>query len=320
VLIDAAINLVATFYKIHMQGYCFYSLLADFLINPANGKVLFTDTEYLDIEGTQYRVLNKPRYMAPEVVLGNDSYGVTNDRFVLGIYLFMLLCKAHPLEGKRYLVPGWTAGHEKRLYGSEPLFMMDPDDNSNAPHPIIHRDAIALWNQLPGYIRHLFIRTFGQSGLRNPSMRPLEKDWLNALMRYRGEIFQCTCGNEIHVEAGKNCQCDSCNKDICPAYSLEFDEYSIPAIKGYTIYRSQLGICAPYDILQPIGRLVEKKGIPGVLGIRNLTDVKWKAIISDGKIGVVLPNQVIQLEMDMKLEFHGSRLVIKEHKSPHTIG
>jgi serine/threonine protein kinase len=311
-IIDAALHIVSAYRILHNEGYSYLDLNdSNFFINPQNGQVLICDNDNVAPEGTDTGIIGKPRYMAPEIVLGKNKPNSLSDRFSMSVILYILFCLNHPLEGKRYLVPALTAAHQEKLYGSEPLFMMDPDDNSNGPHPVIHSNSITMWRCLPEYMRKIFISAFSQKSLQRPAARPKEIDWLNALTRFRSEIVRCSCGNEIFIEDGKPCRCDGCKKMANVPFRLELREYSIPAIKDTRVYRCQLGVCDANDALNPVAHIVEKKDAPGVFGIRNRTDRRWDAVTTKGVARKVAPDEVIPVKPGITFTIENEKITIK---------
>lgn len=294
--IDAALAIVNAFRILHNKGYAYQDLNdGNFFIDPQTGSVRICDNDNVDAEGSESGILGKPRYMAPEIVLGQKMPDSYSDRFSMSVILYILFCMNHPLEGKRYLVPGLSPELQKKLYGSEALFMWDPDDNSNAPHPKIHKNSRTVWPCLPQYIKDIFVTAFSQKALKKPSARPREIDWLKALTRFRSDIVVCTCGNEDFTENGRPCVCDVCKKKIDIQYRLDLRDYSIPALRGSRIYRCQLGVCDDTEALTPVAQVVEKKDQPGMLGIRNKSDRKWDAVTPSGKTRYVSPDEVIPM-------------------------
>lgn len=311
-IIDAALHIVSAYRILHNNGYSYLDLNdGNFFINPDNGKVLICDNDNVGPEDSDNGIIGKPRYMAPEIVLGKNKPNSLSDRFSMSVILYILFCLNHPLEGKRYLVPGLTAAHQEKLYGSEPLFMMDPDDNSNGPHPVLHKNSITMWRCLPDYMRKIFESAFSQKALQRPAARPKEIDWLKVLTRFRSEIVRCSCGNEIFIEDGKPCRCDGCRKMAIVPYRLVLSEYSIPAIKDSRVYRCQLGVCDANDALNPVAHLVEKKDSPGVFGIRNKTNHRWDAVTTKGVARKVAPDEVIPVKPGITFTIENEKITIE---------
>ena len=125
-VIDVALKIVSAFRALHNAGYAYQDLNdGNFFINPNDGKVLICDNDNVAPEGVETGIMGKPRYMAPEIVTKLGKPNSLSDRFSMSIILFLLFFNTHPLEGKRYLVPALTAMLQEKLYGSEPLFIMD---------------------------------------------------------------------------------------------------------------------------------------------------------------------------------------------------
>lgn len=295
-IIDAALHIVTAFRILHNSGYAYQDLNdGNFFINPSSGDVLICDNDNVAPENTETGILGKPRYMAPEVVLKKNKPNSYSDRFSMSVILYILFCLNHPLEGKRYLVPALTPSLQEKLYGSEALFMMDPNDKSNGPHPVVHKNSIVVWPCLPEYMRTIFLEAFGQKAMQKPTARPKEKDWIAVLTRFRSEILTCSCGNEIFTQNGEPCKCDACGKKASIPFKLTFRDYSIPALKGSRIYRCQLGVCNEADALTPVAVVLEKKDT-GALGIKNKSGKHWDAVTSKGTARKVSPDEVIPLK------------------------
>ena len=149
-IIDAAMSIVSAFRILHNKGYSYQDLNdGNFFINPQNGRVLICDNDNVAPDGVETGIIGKPRYMAPEIVMKKNKPDSLSDRFSMSVILYILFCLNHPLEGERYLVPGLTPALQEKLYGSEPLFMWDPDNEGNRPHPVIHQNSITVWECLP---------------------------------------------------------------------------------------------------------------------------------------------------------------------------
>lgn len=297
VAIDAAMHIVSAFRILHNHGYSYQDLNdGNFFINPKNGKVLICDNDNVAPDKYVSGVLGKPRYMAPEIVMKKSMPNKLSDRYSMSVLLFIIFCLTHPLEGKHWLdATGLTPKAQEKLYGEEALFIMDPDDSSNGPDRVVHKNVLMVWSFLPSYMREIFLNAFSQRALLNPNARPLELDWLKALVRFRSEIVRCSCGNEIFTDEGKPCSCEKCGRKANIPFRLEFRDYCIPGIPDARIYRCQLGTCNAEDALIPIGRVFAKKDNPKLLGLRNLTQKSWQATTPSGKEKRVAADEVVPL-------------------------
>lgn len=313
-IIDACLKIVSAFRILHSHGYSYQDLNdGNFFIDPIKGDVLICDNDNVAPDKVETGILGKPRYLAPEIVLGKVKPNMLTDRFSMAILLYILFCLNHPLEGKKYLADALTPALQEKLYGSEPLFIMDPNDKSNGPDPLAHKNSIMVWKCLPDYMKEIFINAFSQNSFKNPHNRPTELDWLKVLTRFRSEIIDCSCGNEVFTQNGNNCKCDCCGKMIKIPFKLELKSYAIPAVQNSRIYKCQLGTCDAKDALNPIAGVVSKKD-SNILGIRNKTDRKWNAINSKGVPKKVDAGETIPLKDGITFTVDDMTIKIIENK------
>lgn len=305
-LIDVALSLVNAFRILYSQGYNYVDLNSgNIMIDPVDGKVMICDTDNICIMGEQIPIMEKPRYMAPEEVRAERGKIIDdskNFRYSIAVILFELFCLNHPLEGKRYLTSVLTPEVQQKLYGKEALFIFEPLDDSNGPHPTVHGNTITRWNSLPAYIQEMFFRVFSQNGLRNYSQRPRKIEWLNALTRFRSEIIRCSCGCEFFYN--KTDICPDCGKKIAFDYRMKLKNYILPIKPDTRIYKCQLGICNLYEALEPIAQVLKKKE-SNVLGLRNKTVMNWKVKDSEGHLRVLKPNEIIIIDRNFVFSVDG---------------
>ena len=312
--IDAALKIVSAYRLLHNDGYSYQDLNdGNFFINPQNGKVLICDNDNVAPDKTETGIIGKPRYMAPEIVMKKNMPNSLSDLFSMSVILFILFCMTHPLEGKRSLGPCLSPALQEKLYGSEALFIMDPTNRTNGPHPIVHKNVNIVWPCLPKYMQDLFLKAFSQKALSNPNARPKELEWIQNLVRFRSEIVQCSCGNEVFTQDGKPCVCEKCHKKIKIPFRLEFNDYSIPGMPDSRIYRCQLGVCRTDEALNPMGRVIAKKDNPGMLGVRNLSNRSWNAFTPSGKAKHVMPDEVIPLKDGISFVIGDGKINIKSN-------
>lgn len=313
-IIDAALKIVSAFRVLHNAGYSYQDLNdGNFFIHPRTGDVRICDNDNVAPDGTETGIVGKPRYMAPEIVLGKNMPNSLSDRFSMSLILYILFCLNHPLEGRRYLTPALTPGLQRELYGSDPVFMMDPSDQRNSPHPAVHANTLKVWPCLPDYMQRIFLDAFGRKALEKPSARPREIDWLNVLTRFRSEIVPCPCGNEIFTQQGTRCPCDACGRPADVSFRLVLSGYSIPAVRDTRLYRCQLGTCDEKEALTPVARVVAKADT-GRLGVRNLSGKRWDAVNTRGEALKVSPNEVIPLKDGITFTACGETITIRENR------
>jgi serine/threonine protein kinase len=178
------LQISAGFRELHLKGYSYQDLNdGNFFINPQNGDVLICDNDNVSEYGKNSGIAGKARYMAPEIVAKGAKPDIMTDRFSLSVVLFLLWTRNHPLEGKAACSVCMDAKHEKKIYGENPVFIFDPDDNSNRPVQGLHKGAINNWPSLPPCTQEMFIKAFSKDVLANPANRIIEQEWLRLFIR-----------------------------------------------------------------------------------------------------------------------------------------
>ena len=315
-IVDSCLKIVTAFRALHAIGYSYQDLNdGNFFINPTNGDVLICDNDNVAPDGTNMGVIGKPRYLAPEIVVGNGAVlpNVRTDLFSLSIILFLVLCMNHPLEGKRWVeAPCMVSPYTDRIYGSQALFIFDPNDKSNEIPKNVKGlgNALKRWPYLPPYIKDIFLKAFSQETIKNPNRRLREIEWLKALVRFRSEIIKCSCGNEVFMNESNTVKCDGCGKPHKTANLLKVPEYSFIATRGTRLYRCQLGMCNVDHALDPIALIVAKPDNPNVLGLKNVTTLTLKAYTPSGVVKLVKPQEIIPVKSGIKVEVYDSKLEI----------
>lgn len=301
---EACIQIVSAFRILHNNGYSYQDLNdGNFFIEPKTGNVRICDNDNVAPNGTNTGILGKPRYMAPEIVVGRGKVlpDTQSDRYSLSAILFLILFMNHPLEGKRWLDPPcMTTAIEEKLYGSAPLFLYDPENKENRPVKNIHVNVIKRWDYMPDYLKEEFLAAFSQQALKEPGRRKRELDWLKVLVRFRSDIVKCSCGNEVFIQNAETTKCDSCGKPVAVQNTIKLPSYSITAAKGSRVYRCQLGTCNADEALNPVALVVAKPD--GTLGVKNMTQNILNAWTPSGKSKQVQPQEVIPFKPGIKIE------------------
>lgn len=311
---DIAIHLISVWHRLLEAGYCCADHPCDFYIQRSTGNVFLGDIDKCILPGEEISVMENRMYLSPERVLGEGTPGMYNDRFVLGIYLFELFCGTHPLCGKKSLIPLITPETERKLFGSEALFLFDPEDDSNGPVPGIHQWVVHRWERLPENLKQLFCRHFGREGLEDPDARPADLEWLQALLRFRGSLLSCSCGYEWLAGNQMNHTCEKCGKTYTVPLQIVLGDYSRPAIRGARIFSGQVGPCSFAGAMTTVAQVVEKNGAPGVLGLQNRTGESWTVTAPGRDPYRIEPGKVVHLKAGITIRIGQTEVRIEESK------
>jgi len=187
----------------------------------------------------------------------------------------------HPLEGvKTDESYSWadSSHHSEtdlalRHFGTQPVFIFDPDDRSNPPRP---GDPVSVWWRLyPRFFRTVFERAF-TSGLRDPSGlgRVAEGVWRRALVRLADCISACSCHASVFFDPDDpGLRCWNCNQVPPMPKLLE--------LPGGTIALSQGAVITPHHISRNrdhdkvLGIVENHPAKPGELVLRNVSMKSW---------------------------------------------
>lgn len=320
--LTALINLVDAFEKLHARGYSYQDLNdGGVLFNTANGDVLVCDNDNVAPYGVNLGIIGKLKYMAPEVHISMFRPDKYSDRFSLALLMFYILCRAHPLDGKKRFAAGMmTTAVQNKIYGTEPVFIFDPNDASNRPAP---EDVLPtkLWPTLPPFIQELFIKTFTNGmpsiGRKREDIdierqnRTSEREWKMALYKWLDGLVPCPrCNNAVCAEVVNDAivtdRCPHCGKKIkidLPILSIQRRGKlmrSIVLSDGKVIAKN----CVTKErSTDPAFKVKQSKKNKSVYGIVNLLPYKWKCTQTGAKDRTVDTNGVVAALNGVNIEF-----------------
>ena len=302
--VNAALNIVEGFMALHRTG-CNYQDLNDgnFFVNFKTGDVLICDNDNVMGHGDSSGIAGKPCYMAPEIVRGEKHPDKETDRFSLAVVLFLLLFVHHPLVGKAACPPLLGPKEEKKIYGTDPVFVFDPDNDSNRPIEGIHVNAIKNWKRYPQYIRDAFIKAFSHDLMHAKMPRILNSDWLKLFIRLRDEIIPCACGKTIYADPTTLVTCDNpkCGKQFkIPAY-LKFRKANLPLYPAMRLFACHT-VYGSDDYRTATAEVILSKNTNS-MGIRNLSDAVWSVSGADGKAVPKGKGEVVKVASGLKFDF-----------------
>ena len=289
--IKAAKNICEAFRCLHSNGYSYQDLNdGNFFVDMKTGDVLVCDNDNVAPYGDWMGMAGKDRYMAPEVVIGKKHAGMESDLFSLAVVLYMLFFISHPLEGRSvHACPCLTTQFIRKFYAESPVFVMDPNNDTNRPVKGIDNNILTLWPLYPQSIKDLFTRSF-TNGLHDAGYRVRENEWIECFNKLLDSIVKCPiCGGEqfyeIKHDGRQTFICEDCNSEIRKPYILETQHISKVLYLG-----NQVSLNG-----KTIGKVVESKKHPGLWGIQNDTEDAWQAELPNGKELTVVKGKSVPL-------------------------
>ena len=287
-LCKVAFNLTKGYQKLHAMGYSYRDIsFGNLFFNPDNGEVLICDNDNVSINGKDdSSVYGTPRFMAPEIVLGQAKPSRNTDLFSLAVLLFYIFMLNHPLEGKLEAnIKCMDIFAMNQLFGKNPIFIFDPDDKSNRPVRGYQDNAIIYWDLYPQQLKDLFTQAF-TVGLKSPARRVTENKWLEVFGNMMSEIIICpNCGAEVFLDEGKENlgvahTCWNCQSSVTIPASIVIGKSRVIINQSTKIYKHHLKNDG--DMETVIGSISINPNNPNLWGIKNETRENWTYIKADG--------------------------------------
>ncbi len=312
-LATAGLNLSHNYLLLHSQGLCYRDIsFGNAFFEPNTGEVLICDNDNVAVDGAYtLGVLGTPRFMAPEVVRGEARPSTQTDLFSLSVLIFYMLMVHHPLEGKKETeIKCLDLPAMNKLYGTEPLFIFDPLDTSNAPVPGIHDNALAFWRIYPLFLRDIFTRAFTK-GVRDPHSRVRESEWRAAMVRLRDAIIYCSyCSLENFYDAdrlkasgGNPGLCWSCASQLTLPPRIRIGKSVVMLNYDAQLFPHHIDEGRLYDFSRPVAAVTRHPTNESLWGLKNLSDRKWVSTGTDGKVVDVEPGRSVGLSVGTKIQF-----------------
>ena len=321
VLSTVGYHLANSYRELHSRGYCYRDINFDnIFFAPETGDIRICDNDNVGINNqSEASVLGTQRFMAPEIVRGEKTPNTSSDIFSLAVLLFYIFMNNHPLHGKKESqIRCFDLPAMRQIYGEEPVFIFDPDDDSNRPQPKEHQNALLSWPIYPEFLRQLFIQTFTE-GLNNINKRVREVQWRSAMLRLKDSIFYCqNCGRENfydlkQVEAKKSLKCWNCNTKLALPYRIKLEDNNKDIIMlnyNTKLYPYHINNNKKWLVEYPIAKVTQHPNKPSIWGLKNLGESVWNVTNSKGSTKKVPPEKSVVLAKGVKIEFSDSKKAI----------
>ena len=308
-LCRAAYNLTNGYQKLHTMGYSYRDIsFGNLFFDPDTGDVLICDNDNVSANGKDdSAVYGTPRFMAPEIVLGKAKPSRNTDLYSLAVLLFYMFMMGHPLEGKLEADIKCMDIHAmNRLYGTNPVFVFDPNNKTNRPVKGYQDNVLIYWELYPQIVRELFTKSF-TDGIVYPNKRVTEKQWLDAFANLITGIMICpNCGAEVFfdeqkVAAGVAHGCWNCGKIVQNPASIVIGKNRVLLRKNAKLYSHS--IHGDYDMDTVVGEVVQNPNNPNLWGIKNESKDNWTYIRPDGQQVPVPVGKSAAIAKDCKIDF-----------------
>jgi serine/threonine protein kinase len=311
-LATAGLELSHSYLQLHTKGLCYRDIsFGNAFFDPDTGEILICDNDNVAVDNhSRSAVYGTPRFMAPEIVRGEAVPSTQTDLFSLAVLLFYMFVMHHPLEGKQELaIKCLDLIAMKKLYGTEPLFIFDPADNSNAPDPQHQRNALAFWSVYPRFLRDVFTKAF-TDGIKDPQHgRVRESNWRAVMVRLRDSIVYCThCNAENFHDASEttddeNVRCWSCLRLLRLPPRVRIGRNFVMLNHDTLLFAHHIDEEKKYDFTQPVAAVTKHPSDPSIWGLKNLSIQTWSATNQRGEVKDVSPGRSVTLALGTRINF-----------------
>lgn len=302
-LCKAAFNLVNGFDKLHAKGFCYRDIsFGNVFFDPLDGSILICDNDNVAPQSASSLVCGTPKFMAPEIVVGKAKPSAYTDLFSMAVLLFYMFMLHHPLEGHLEAeIKCLDLPATKKLYGTYPVFIFDPDNDSNRPVKGLHDNAIVFWDLYPQILRDIFTKSF-TVGLSQPNRRVPESQWIDCLFSVMHSLVDCKCGAQSFYDATRSeLTCWNCSTPLVLPLSLTLGN-SVVLLKKGTELCSHL-LYGDQDINKCVAAVVSHPKDPTRLGLKNLSGNNWVYVKADGSQTTVAVGQSVSALPGTKINF-----------------
>jgi hypothetical protein len=205
------------------------------------------------------------------------------------------------------------------LFGTIPVFIYDPDDESNRPVNGVHNNVIKLWPLFPQFFRDAFIHSFAD-GMKEPQVRIIENEWQKLLVRLRDEWYvSCpSCGRAIFLQdcnPAAGLKCSGCGSFFSFPRRLTIKkgavQYNVPLFPGKKIYSCHIAKDSD-DYRTVLGEVVMNKNNPSLWGIKNLSGETWKLKPKEGTEKEIAAGGAAPIGAGITIDFGGTTGNISE--------
>ena len=296
------LQLADSFLELHAAGFCYQDInFGNIFLDPASASILICDNDNVNVDGADASIYGTRKFMAPEVVRRETLPNSRTDLFSMSVLFFYTLFGWHPLDGRRESeVAVMNADAELTLYGKDPLFLFDPENDANGPVAGFHDPLVLRWKSLSPSLRRLFERAFGP-GLQDPSARVLETEWRNALGTLVDAAHAChECGMEQVATPGKTLlrSCLACAEPMRWPLALKLGQRTILLGQDRAV-----SLAARDRHGDPDARVEEHPSKPGLLGLRNLSGKDWRVTMPDASAYRVESGKTVRIMAGARIEF-----------------
>lgn len=185
---------------------------------------------------------------------------------------------------------------ERKFYGTDPVFVYNPNEKCNRPVSGTDCNLKKLWPVYPDYTRDMFIRAFSKDAMLNLAKRVIEREWLDVFMCFKASITKCSkCGQETFVVSQGENICIECKRPFNIQSAIECTTVTLPLYPSVKIMIWNVA-SSQNDIKTQIGEVIENPKEKDRFGIKNLSAISWRVNLPNGAPKPVRQGEVVPVK------------------------
>ena len=287
-LCRTAYNCAKAYQKLHAMGAKYQDIsFGNLFFDPNNGDVLICDNDNVSFDNSKPGgVLGTPGFMAPEIVRGEAKPSRNTDLYSLSVLLFYLFMVNHPLDGKvEASIKCMDYAARVKLYGTDPIFIFDPNNKTNRPLKGYQDNPLLLWPIYPEKLREMFTKAFTE-GLTSPNKRITEPQWMDLFANMMSGLVQCQkCGAMIFYDEKLESSnaahtCWNCKNPVQIPTKIVIGKNRVLLNRNTKLTHHH--VYGDYDMDTVVGSVVQNPNNPNLWGIRNEDNTNWTYEKADG--------------------------------------
>ena len=287
-LCRTAYNAAKGYQKLHAMGAKYQDIsFGNLFFDENTGDVLICDNDNVSFEGSKPGdILGTPGFMAPEIVRGEAKPSRNTDLYSLSVLLFYLFLVNHPLDGKlEASIKCMDMAARVKLYGTNPVFIFDPNNKTNRPVKGYQDNALIYWPIYPEKLRQMFTKAFTE-GLTSPNKRITEPQWMDLFANMMSGTMQCPkCGARVFYDmnlekSGAAHTCWNCQNTMQVPVKIVIGKNVVLLNQNSRLTHHH--VYGDYDMDTYVGSVVQNPKNPNLWGIRNEDNVNWTYEKADG--------------------------------------
>ena len=303
----------------------------NFLVNIASGEAVMLEMDGVVVKGfLPPQVMGMVGFMAPEILINNESPSERTDRHSLAVLILYTLLFRNPLnplrdyadDPRKSEILGWG---EKAVFSEHPTDTRNRLDNIGVP--LYNRGALS-YKMLPVPLQKLAERAL-IDGLFAPEKRPSSREWEEALANGIDELCKCQNCNQYFpypywISDYNQRTCPFCGVKI-NYLPLVFEEYEKRYKNNYSFIGRRLVLSTHHKIFDdmilpnhkpPFSR--KNSEVVGEIiwtgrkyGILNKSSEIWKVKDKRGNIKEIKKNQSTELNLNDLIQFGENNRIFK---------